>query len=304
MGGGAESTSPPSDAPPVGAPQPGMFGSPQRAPSEFAEMLTQNQGGSSDGGDHQRSANALMHDDTAGGELVYLQAQRDLSRATKNNHATNVGANQTCAVAGNNTLTVGGFDETTVVRDRSVTVCGDQSHYVTGDVTLIGAKDLAYETPCGEHSFCAKKAISMAAFERQIALVLGGDVMVLVRNDGILIRAPMVFINPGQAFAATVLGGGKMPNQDQQDSENRIAAALHAILIYHRDHYTGPFQTEAANAVLAHSLDGTVRAQGRGETPYTLAARQAVPGLTRDETAQAASSARTTMFGPPPSRAP
>jgi hypothetical protein len=203
-----------------------MFGSPQATGTQFGQMVQGNSCQSCDSGDHMRSANGLMHNDTAGSETLYLQAQRDCSKAIKNNHVTNVGANQICHVSGNNTLVVGGFDATYVVHDRELDIGGDQSHYVGGNVLVQGQKDLTHATPKGQQAYVAKSAITLKATDKEIKLVMGTTSVILLRPDGILISAPDVFINPGDKFMAVVNSNGSFADASKVQALHDAAPAM------------------------------------------------------------------------------
>ncbi|MCA9697728.1 MAG: hypothetical protein KC431_09410, partial [Myxococcales bacterium] len=79
--------------------------------------------------------NELRFEDAAGGEQIFLHAQKDLSEVVENDHSTSVGANQSNSVGGNQSNTVD-KDQTETVKGKQVmTVEKTRSKDVTEDET-------------------------------------------------------------------------------------------------------------------------------------------------------------------------
>jgi type VI secretion system secreted protein VgrG len=154
--------------------------------------------------DHHRSANGLVHNDTAGKETVYLQAQKDLYETVKANMVATVGQNRVTNIMANDTKRVQFFESTEVGKDRTLSVGGMQVHAITGDIIVMGSQS-HYEvftenfgSTCvnGGHSFSAKKGILLRVDD--------GKSTILMTPTAIVIDAPKVYINPGETFMKVV----------------------------------------------------------------------------------------------------
>ncbi|EYF01093.1 type VI secretion system Vgr family protein [Chondromyces apiculatus] len=66
--------------------------------------------------------NEIMFDDAAGKELVNIQAQKDLTKLTKNNETEKTGVNRTISVGNNRAATIGAVDSTLVGKQHTVTI--------------------------------------------------------------------------------------------------------------------------------------------------------------------------------------
>ncbi len=80
-----------------------------------------------------------------------------------------------------------------------------------------------------------------------------------------------------------------------QESEDRVQQATEAMLKYNRDYDQ---HTESRDEYMKKSLESSTKA-GYASTPYTSAARQAVPGLTDSEVSSASARAHSAMTGEP-----
>lgn len=149
-----------------------------------------------DGMDTKRAANGLVTDDSFGAEKLYLQSQKDMCISVKNNLVGGVGANRAFNVLGNDSEIIEGFQSTAVGKDRTVTVTGVQSHTVGQDIYVQGGanhivqtqSDYISQTVGGAHIFDSKTAMVMK---------VGTASTIFMLPDGIVIDAPLVFINPG-----------------------------------------------------------------------------------------------------------
>jgi type VI secretion system secreted protein VgrG len=129
MGAVYNATHPPPFAPPLGQTKSGI--------------KTQSVGGA--------GGNELSFEDAAGGEVIYLKAQRDLAVQVARDHDTEVAGDQRTVVTGlqktqargdrhaevggTDTRSVAGADRLVVVGDQEVSVAGARNDLVTGGVT-------------------------------------------------------------------------------------------------------------------------------------------------------------------------
>ena len=219
LGSGGDAGPQESAASPVSSP--GDRGGAPISQQDLAGKVTGGSSTSCDGQDHNRSANGLTHDDTAGSEVMYLQAQKNLYETVKCDLITVVGANCVCNVAKNNSTYVGGYDSTTVNLDRSVTVWGEQSHSVTKDISVVSGKNITTTTPYGEQSHQAQKAITLAVDSGgKLTLQVGAASTIILMTDAIVIDAPNVYINPGPVMMASLAS-----NHSSQDAAAAQKAA-------------------------------------------------------------------------------
>src|SRR5262249_23670893 len=73
---------------------PGLRGAPQASLDELNMTVEQLKSQGPDLMDHHRSANGVMHDDTANNERMYIQAQKNLYETVKANLVGSVGQNR------------------------------------------------------------------------------------------------------------------------------------------------------------------------------------------------------------------
>ncbi len=101
---------------------PGPRGGAQGSLKELDAAVKANNSAGPDQMDHTRSANALVHDDTAGKETMYLQAQKNFYETVKADMVGSVGGNRVYTVIKNDTNLIGAFETTEVGKDRKVAV--------------------------------------------------------------------------------------------------------------------------------------------------------------------------------------
>lgn len=132
--------------------------------------------------------NELSFEDSAGGECVYLHAQRDLEEDVGHDHVT--------SVTGDRRGRVGGSETTEVARNRDATVLGTDTTRVAGDYELHVSGDVGI-------SLYASKNINLVAVE-SIRLECGPTVLVLTRAGARLV-SPNIDLTADQAL--TAVGG-------------------------------------------------------------------------------------------------
>lgn len=224
--GGGDGTVPDAGAD-AGGIMPGPFGGPEMSDmSQLVSSVTGNRALGPDEQDVSRNTNAIVSNDTAGAEQLYLQAQYDLHFVSKNNMTGSVGANRVFTVHANDTETVIGHQNVTVGLDRTVEVTGEQKHTVEKDIIVTGRMN---------HTLRAKNSISTIAEEggqlmsaKVTNIFSVGDLSTIIQlPNAIVIEAPKVFINPGPDFAQTLIAGGSIEEatKAQQAADDAAAAA-------------------------------------------------------------------------------
>jgi hypothetical protein len=225
---------------------PGPFGGVQAPPSLFGNMVNQNTSVGPDKLDQNRSANGMVFDDKAGSEKVYLQAQRDLNIAVKNNLTCSVGNNRVATVIGNDSLAVTGFQKIEVKQDRTVHVSGNQNHHVEKNIfcqgdannVTITKKNLMSVTQDGGQGYYAKteivhsvdagtsdgEPVSVTLTPDNIKISVKGSARIFMDHTAILIDAPNVYINPGATVMNQVFDGSKSAEQAVAEQGMKLAA--------------------------------------------------------------------------------
>jgi len=208
---------------------PGIFGGEQAPQDDLNNAVSRMRAPGPDGEDAKRSANGLVTDDTASGEKLYLQAQKDLRIAVKNNFVGSVGANRAFSVLRNDYEGVVGFQATKVGIDRTIEVDGLQKHTVTGDIIVDAKSNQKLETKLDFASVCLEGG-HLFKSEKSIILAVGDKSFIIMTPTAILIDAPQVFINPGNVVMQAV-SNGTAPAQAVADAqaEERVAAAAQQL---------------------------------------------------------------------------
>jgi hypothetical protein len=205
---------------------PGLRGGPQASMSDLNMTVEQLKSQGPDLLDHHRHANAIVHDDTAHKERLYIQAQKNLYETVKNDLIGSVGGNRGFTILGNDTTRVQHYQVTEVGNDRSVAVGGDQTHFVKGNILQQGQKDSVTITPLGGQSYGAKTSIVLFAEDKKIELQVGQESTILMHPDVIAIQSKEVYINPGKTFMAALANGASVKDaKDAQDKRDADAAA-------------------------------------------------------------------------------
>ncbi|NUO54320.1 MAG: type VI secretion system tip protein VgrG [Polyangiaceae bacterium] len=196
---------------------------------------------------HRWSGSEITFRDTAGSELVYLQAQRDLHMLAKNDRVAVVGNNDATRVAADRLVRIGNSDDLEIEQNRTVRIGGKWTSTVEKDIEVQSVT--GSETHHIAELFAVgSKELVLAARQQMIFQV--GQSAIILRPDFIMIEAPHVFINPGASVAEAVLAGGDRP-ETPAEHDARVAQ-------------------EAANRAQRENLgvrpyDPAARPQGRSE---------------------------------------
>lgn len=146
------------------------------------------------GATHRWSGSEITFRDSAGSELLYLQAQRDFHSVTKNDRA---------AVIGNNDSTLVGADRLVRIRNSEQIDIGMKQETRIGDSSKTTVQnDILVESVAGSERHIVSELFSVASKDmilsaRQSLILQVGSSMIVMRPDCILIESPHVFINPG-----------------------------------------------------------------------------------------------------------
>ncbi|MFO0551602.1 MAG: type VI secretion system tip protein TssI/VgrG [Polyangiaceae bacterium] len=132
----------------------------------------------------------LTFDDSAGREILYLQAQKDMNVVVKNALTTVVGNHRATCIGTDDLLAVNNKQVIGVTSDRSVSVHGAQTHEVRGVMLQ------KTESSFGHLS----KDSSVFESEKEIILKVGTSIIKMTPNQ-IIVRADLVHINPDSAPA-------------------------------------------------------------------------------------------------------
>jgi type VI secretion system secreted protein VgrG len=237
--------------PAAATPMPGLRGGPQASIDDLNKNVEQLKSQGPDLMDHHRSANAVMHDDTANSEKMYIQAQKNLYETVKNDLIGSVGGNRGFTILGNDTTGVQHFQVTEVGDDRSIAVGKNQLHMIYGDTAIVA-------TPNGSQAFIAAKVL---------AIQVGGDEgsSIIMTPTAIVIDAKKTYINPGPEVMADIHKGksveAAVAAAERRDRINKGSAALtKAMKDMHLDNSTGARNTLArAAAGKPDPGDGTTR---------------------------------------------
>lgn len=205
---------------------PGPFGGPEMSDmSQLVSSVTGNKALGPDEQDVSRNTNAIVSNDTAGAEQLYLQGQYDLHLVSKHDMTGSVGANRVFTVHANDTEKVLGYQDIGVELNRTVDVKGEQKHTVTKDILIYGQMN---------HTLRAKNSIASIAEEggnmmsAKLANVftVGEQSTIIQLPNAIVIEAPKVFINPGKEFTQTLVQGGSLDdaNAAQKAADDQRAA--------------------------------------------------------------------------------
>jgi hypothetical protein len=230
LGGGDGSPGGAASADP-GQALPGLRGGPQASMGALNMTVEQLKSQGPDLMDHHRHTNAVVHDDTANNERMYIQAQKNLYETVKNDLIGSVGGNRGFTILGNDTTQVQHYQVTEVGNDRSVAVGGDQAHFVKGEMTVQCQKNILTVTPEGGQYASAKTDIELygkqaivESSDLKIQLAVGPST-ILMTPDGIVINGPDVYINPGADFMKALAQGKSLDDAKKAQLAQQQAVA-------------------------------------------------------------------------------
>ena len=140
--------------------------------------------------------NEMMFEDSAGNELVRMQAEKDFYFLVKHDWTTVVRDDRTDWTKNDNTESVLHDQKLYVGHDRSVVVVEDQKHDVYRDITQNAVNGWAWHK---------SKQMTVIESDQSILLHVGDDSYILIEAGKITIQSPRVEISPKGGAG----GGGK-----------------------------------------------------------------------------------------------
>lgn len=140
----------------------------------------------SDTSPHNGGFNEILFEDKSGAELVYIQAQRDLSKLVKRDETERTGKNRTVVVGGNRSAVVGADDTTLVGAKYSVAIVEPKelailklgAPEVTPTTTLMEMEDGRIVLTTGKASVVLDGADITLKADGDIAIKAGGEVVI------------------------------------------------------------------------------------------------------------------------------
>jgi type VI secretion system secreted protein VgrG len=163
--------------------------------------------------------NELMFEDMAGGELIRMHGEKDMTVRINNDHSSSIGHDRSALVE----------------HDDSETVTNDQSHAVGGNVASQIAGQMTGSVGLDQLLSVGGSMLSMTGVDRVLQTVGNsvssaathaissetgttiscGSSMIFIGPDSIVIQSPKVLLNPGADVAASVAMGGPVPSSGQ-----------------------------------------------------------------------------------------
>ncbi len=176
-------------------------------------------------GTHRWPGSELTMDDRLGRELVYLQAERDMSTVIKDSATTVVG-NRRCTRIG--TDDVVNVDNEQLIRtgaDRCVRVEASQTHVVEHDVRQQSVQgNQIFET---KETFASRAKHHVVVSQETVTLNVG-DSTLFMRPDFVILQTPMLFMNPGQDALAAAMQSGTRPMTPEEAARAAFDAEVAA----------------------------------------------------------------------------
>lgn len=171
---------------------------------------------------HRWSGSEITFRDSAGSELVYLQAQRDFHAVTKNDGVAVVGNNDATRVGADRLAQIGNSEQLEIAQNQTTRIGAAQKTTVQNDIDVesVGGSE---RHVVAEHFFVSAKEIGLTAAE-QIVLHVGSS-LIAIRPDCIVIQAPHVFVSPGAAAVAQMIDHGITPETPQQREAREASEA-------------------------------------------------------------------------------
>ncbi|AKT38538.1 type VI secretion system Vgr family protein [Chondromyces crocatus] len=165
-----------------------VFTNLQKVPYKLPANKTQS-GWKSNSTGNTGGYNELMFEDSAGKELVRVQAERDMNTLVKNDATTTIRHDRKTFVLNDDLEVVTGFQTQVVGKDRLVAVLENQTHSITKNVIQQAVEGFAYHK---------SKDVTFIESDARIILKVGDRSTIDIGPDGIIIQSPRVDINPDE----------------------------------------------------------------------------------------------------------
>lgn len=147
--------------------------------------------------------NEIMFEDKAGGELVHMRAQRNLTTQVNNDQMDTVGNCRSTAITKNESKSVGGNQMCVVQGSNTSSTGADFMQTVMGMFTSLASADRVLQTMGSSSS----QAQSHAITSESGTTITVGNSMIHIGPDSIVIQTPKLLLNPGENTAASAALG-------------------------------------------------------------------------------------------------
>ncbi len=148
--------------------------------------------------------NEIMFEDRAGGELVHMRAQRNMTTQVNNDQFSTVGHNRSTSVSKNESKMVGGNQNQIVQGSYDAMTGKDFTESVMGMFTSMASQDRMTTTQGSSSSHAQNHRITS---DQGTTLTVGNS-MIYIGPDSIIIQSPKVLLNPGESAATNAALGG------------------------------------------------------------------------------------------------
>jgi type VI secretion system secreted protein VgrG len=153
--------------------------------------------------------NEIMFEDKAGGELVHMRAQRNMTTQVNKDHMSTIGSNRSTSIGKHEHKLVGGNQSQSVQGSNSSMTGADFMQSVMGMFTSMASMDRVLQTSGNSSSQAQNHNISS---DQGTTLTVGNS-MIYIGPDSIIIQSPKVLLNPGESVATNAaLGGSSKPS--------------------------------------------------------------------------------------------
>jgi type VI secretion system secreted protein VgrG len=169
----------------------------QKTPYSLPEHKTRS-GWKSNSSPFYGGYNEIMFEDQAGGELVHMRAQRNMTTQVNNDHMSNIGANRSTAISKHESKTVGGNEDHSIQGSHTSQTGGDLMESVIGTFTSLASSDRILQTS----GTSSAQAQTHCITSDQGTTLTCGSSMIHIGPDSITIQAARINLNPGDTAAA------------------------------------------------------------------------------------------------------
>lgn len=153
---------------------------------------------------HTGGYNEMMFEDKAGGELLRMRAEKDMTTRVNNNQDSSVGANRKDSIEGNDKEQVNGDQSHAVDGNKMTSIGKDQITSILGNLMSMTNGDQVLKT-IGSY---VSQALAHQITSEQGTTISVGASTIHIGPDSIVIQSPKVLLNPGEDAAASASLGG------------------------------------------------------------------------------------------------
>ncbi|MFT3772848.1 MAG: type VI secretion system tip protein TssI/VgrG [Minicystis sp.] len=150
--------------------------------------------------------NEIMFEDRAGGELVHMRAQRNMTTQVNNDHLSTIGNCRSTTIFKNESKNVGGSQHHSIQGSNNCLTGKDFMEAVLGQFTSMASMDRVLQTSGNSSSQAQCHSITS---DQGTTLTVGNS-MIHIGPDSIIIQSPKLILNPGETAAATAALGGSV----------------------------------------------------------------------------------------------